>query len=57
MGGKLTVSGAMNRAPTCSGTMKVVFNKGFDGRGRPSYATGKGLNGQESPTCRAVFIA
>jgi len=36
---------------------EVVFNNGFDGRGRPSYANGNGSNGQESPSCRAVFVA
>jgi hypothetical protein len=40
-----------------SAAPEVVFNNGFDGRGRPSYANGNGLNGQESPSCRAVFVA
>jgi len=40
-----------------SAALEVVFNKGFDGRGRPSYANGSGLNGQESPFCGAVFVA
>jgi len=37
--------------------LHVVLNKGFDGRGRPSYANASGLNGQESPFCGAVFAA
>jgi len=34
-----------------------VFNNSFDGRGRPSYANGSGLNGQESPFSGAVLVA
>jgi len=40
-----------------SAALEVVFNKGSDGRGRPSYANGSGLNGQESPFWGAVFVA
>jgi len=42
---------------TRSAAIPVVFNNGFDGRRRPSYANGHGLKGQESPSCRAVFVA
>jgi hypothetical protein len=38
-------------------TVNPRLNKGFGGRRRPSYANARGLNGQESLFCGAVFVA